>query len=130
MINEKQEQAKAVVDYLNSAELNKLLEYCRRHFPKAFRRTQVHEAESIRQIDKALSNVKNGKPIVLKDVMDTIEQDILHRTLIRFKKQTRAADFLGLREQTLRYKMIRLKIPTIRANQTYYMEHQTEDLNK
>jgi DNA-binding protein Fis len=73
---------------------------------------------------------KNGKPIVLKDVMDTIEQDILHRTLIRFKKQTRAADFLGLREQTLRYKMIRLKIPTIRANQTYYMEHQTEDLNK
>jgi DNA-binding NtrC family response regulator len=127
MMNDKHWQAKAVIDYLNEAEINKLLRYCRRHFPHVFKRTKSSEADSVKAVEAALANVRSGKAFNLKKVLDKIEYDVIHRTLVKFKKQTRAADFLGLKEQTLRYKMIRLKIPTIRLNQMYYMESENEE---
>ncbi len=126
-MSDKHWQAKNLVDYLNSNEVNKLLDYCKRQFPTAFKRSLPRDADAIRAVDTALTKLKNGKPFVLKKILDEIEYDVLHRALVQFKKQTRAADFLGLKEQTLRYKMIRLKIPTIRNNQEYYMEVSEEE---
>jgi DNA-binding protein Fis len=127
MMNDKHWQAKSVIDYLNEAEVNKVLRYCRRQFPHVFKRTKSAEADSVKAVEAALANVRSGKAFNLKKVLDKIESDVIHRTLVKFKKQTRAADFLGLKEQTLRYKMIRLKIPTIRLNQMYYMESENEE---
>lgn len=126
-MNEKHWQAKSIIDHLNVSEVGKLLTYCKRQFPHVFKRTKPFEGDAVRAIENALTNVRNGKPFVLKKTLDMIEYDVIHRTLIKFKKQTRAADFLGLKEQTLRYKMIRLKIPTIRNNQMYYMEGENEE---
>jgi transcriptional regulator with GAF, ATPase, and Fis domain len=125
-MNEKQLQVKSLIEYLNDVEAGRLLSYCRRQFPEAYKRTLVMDAPSIRAVDAALANVRDGKSFSLRKIMDKIEYDILHRALIRFKKQTRAAEFLGLKEQTLRYKMIRLKIPTIREHRNYYMQEQTD----
>jgi DNA-binding protein Fis len=116
-MNEKYWQTKTVIDFLSVAEVQKVLEYCKRNFPKAYKRIQPNEADSIKAIEEVLSDIINGRPIVLKKVMDTIEHDILLRTLVKFKKQVKAAHFLGLREQTLRYKMMRLKIPSSRDNE-------------
>lgn len=125
-MNDKHWQAKSVIDHLNASEVSKLLSFCRKQFPHVFKRTKTNDADSVRAVEKALTNLKNGKPFDLKKVLDKIEHDVIHRTLIRYKKQTRAANFLGLKEQTLRYKMIRLKIPTIRSNQTYYYVEEGE----
>ncbi len=130
-MSDKHWQAKAVIDHLNVSEVSKLLNFCRKQFPHIFKRTKTSDADSVRAVETALANLKNGKPFVLKKVLDKIEHDVIYRTLIRYKKQTRAANFLGLKEQTLRYKMIRLKIPTIRSNQLYYnMEDQEREGKK
>lgn len=121
-MSDKHWQAKSIVDHLTVTEVNKLLGYCRKEFPDVFKRTRMNDAESVRAVETALSNLNNGKPFTLKKILDKIEYDVIHRTLSRFKKQTRAAHFLGLKEQTLRYKMIRLKIPTVRSNQDYYVD--------
>jgi transcriptional regulator with GAF, ATPase, and Fis domain len=119
-MNEKYSQAKSIIDFLSVSEVKKLLEYCKRNFPKAYRRIQPEEAESIKEIDRTLSDIVHGKPIVLSKIMDAIEHDILLRALVKYKKQVKAAQNLGLKEQTLRYKMMRLKIPTMREHQDFY----------
>jgi len=121
-MSDKHWQAKSVIDYLNEVEVNKLLRYCRRQFPHVFKRAKSADADCVRAVETALTNVRTGRSFNLKKILDKIEYDVIHRALLRYKKQTRAADILGLKEQTLRYKMIRLKIPTIRLNQKYYME--------
>jgi DNA-binding NtrC family response regulator len=113
-------QAKSIIDQLNSTELNKLLNYCKKQFSHVFKKTKADEADCVRAVDIALTNLKQGRPFVLKSILEKVEYDVIYRTLTKYKKQTRAANFLGLKEQTLRYKMIRLKIPTIRSDQTYY----------
>jgi transcriptional regulator with GAF, ATPase, and Fis domain len=120
-MNEKYSQAKTIIEFLSVTEVKKLLEYCKRNFPKAYRRIQPDEAESIKEIDKTLSDIVHGKPIVLSKIMDAIEHDILLRALVKYKKQVKAAQHLGLKEQTLRYKMMRLKIPTMREHQDFYL---------
>jgi transcriptional regulator with GAF, ATPase, and Fis domain len=120
-MNEKYSQAKSIIDFLSVSEVKKLLEYCKRNFPKAYRRIQPEEAESIKEIDRTLSDIVHGKPIVLSKIMDAIEHDILLRALVKYKKQVKAAQNLGLKEQTLRYKMMRLKIPTMREHQDFYL---------
>ncbi len=126
-MNENYWKLKTVVDYLSNVEMQKVLDYCKRQFPNAYKRILTDEADSIKEIDAALQDVKNGKPFILKNILDAIEYDIIMRTLTQFKKQTRAAHFLGLKEQTLRYKMIRLNIPTVRDNQEYYIEKRMND---
>jgi len=120
-MSDKHWHAKTLVDYLNNNEVSKLLDYCKKQFPKAFKKSLPDDADAIQAVDTAIANVQKGKPFVLKKVLDQIEHDVIKRSLIRYKKQTRAANFLGLKEQTLRYKMIRLRIPTIRNNQKYYL---------
>lgn len=119
-------QAKSVIDHLNITEVSKLLSYCKKQFPRVFKRTKADEADCVRAVDTALTNLKNGKPFVLKSILEKVEYDVIYRTLIKYKKQTKAANFLGLKEQTLRYKMIRLKIPTIRSDQSYYYIEEME----
>ncbi len=126
-MSDKHWQARTLVDYLNSNEIVKLLDYCKRQFPTAYKRSIPKDADAIRAVDAALAKIKNGRPFVLKQILDEIEYDVIHRALVQFKKQTRAAEFLGLKEQTLRYKMIRLKIPTIRDNQEYYIAAAEEE---
>ena len=126
-MSDKHWQARTLVDYLNSNEIVKLLDYCKRQFPTAYKRSIPKDADAIRAVDTALAKIKNGRPFVLKQILDEIEYDVIHRALVQFKKQTRAAEFLGLKEQTLRYKMIRLKIPTIRDNQEYYIAAAEEE---
>jgi len=126
-MSDKHWQARTLVDYLNSNEIVKLLDYCKRQFPTAYKRSIPKDADAIRAVDTALAKIKNGRPFVLKQILDEIEYDVIHRALVHFKKQTRAAEFLGLKEQTLRYKMIRLKIPTIRDNQDYYIAAAEEE---
>jgi len=126
-MSDKHWQARTLVDYLNSNEIVKLLDYCKRQFPTAYKRSIPKDADAIRAVDTALAKIKNGRPFVLKQILDEIEYDVIHRALVQFKKQTRAAEFLGLKEQTLRYKMIRLKIPTIRDNQDYYIAAAEEE---
>ncbi len=126
-MSDKHLQARAVIDRLNESEVTKLLTFCRKHFPHVFEKTKTSDAESVRAVEAALENLKNGKPFILKKVLDKIEYDVIYRTLIRYKRQTRAANFLGLKEQTLRYKMIRLKIPTIRSNQMFYYMEEGEE---
>jgi ribulose bisphosphate carboxylase small subunit len=86
-MNEKYWQTKTVIDFLSVAEVQKVLEYCKRNFPKAYKRIQPNEADSIKAIEEVLSDIINGRPIVLKKVMDTIEHDILLRTLVKFKNR-------------------------------------------
>lgn len=119
-------QVKAIIDSLTVAEVTKLLDYCKKQFPKAFKKANTNNAESVRAVELALTNVRNGKPFVLKKVMDKIEYDVICRALVRHKKQTRAAHFLGLKEQTLRYKMIRLRIPTVRNNTNFFDTNKNE----
>lgn len=119
--------AKSVIDQLNITEVNKLLNYCKKQFPHVFKKTKADETDSVRAVDTALTNLKNGKPFVLKSILEKVEYDVIYRTLIKYKKQTKAANFLGLKEQTLRYKMIRLKIPTIRSDHRYYYVEEIEE---
>lgn len=129
-MSDKHWEVKSVIDNLTEAEVHKLLRYCRRQYPHVFKRTKAIEAESIVAVDTALNNVRTGKAFNLKKILDKIEHDVIHRALVRYKKQTRAAELLGLKEQTLRYKMIRLKIPTVRMNKEHYFAGKVNEEEK
>ena len=67
------------------------------------------------EIAKVLSNVKAGQPFILDESLDIIERGVIKRTLEKYdSNQSRTALFLGVTEQTLRYKLRRLGIESSR----------------
>ncbi len=67
------------------------------------------------EVVKMLTNIETGQEFVLERSLDLIEKGIIERALRRFGfNQSRAAGFLGLTEQTLRYKLKRLGIQSSR----------------
>jgi DNA-binding NtrC family response regulator len=63
------------------------------------------------EVVKMLNNINSGQEFVLDYSLDVIEKGIIERSLDRFGfNQSRAAQFLGMTEQTLRYKLKRLGI--------------------
>ncbi|TAK55568.1 MAG: sigma-54-dependent Fis family transcriptional regulator [Bacteroidetes bacterium] len=67
------------------------------------------------EVVKMLTNIETGQEFVLERSLDIIEKGIIERSLRRFGfNQSRAAGFLGLTEQTLRYKLKRLGIQSSR----------------
>jgi len=67
------------------------------------------------EVVKMINNVISGQEFVLDNSLDVIEKGIIERALTRFAfNQSRAASFLGMTEQTLRYKLKRLAIPSAR----------------
>jgi DNA-binding NtrC family response regulator len=67
------------------------------------------------EVVKMINNVVTGQEFVLDNSLDVIEKGIIDRTLVRFGyNQSRTAHFLGMTEQTLRYKLKRLGIPSAR----------------
>ncbi|MGA2622761.1 MAG: sigma 54-interacting transcriptional regulator [Bacteroidota bacterium] len=68
------------------------------------------------EVVKMITNIESGQDFVLENSLDVIEKGIIERALQRFgHNQSRAAGFLGLTEQTLRYKLKRLGIVSSRA---------------
>ena len=68
------------------------------------------------EVVKMLTNIETGQEFVLERSLDLIEKGIIERSLHRFGfNQSRAAGFLGLTEQTLRYKLKRLGIVSSRV---------------
>ncbi|MCX6136492.1 MAG: sigma 54-interacting transcriptional regulator [Ignavibacteriales bacterium] len=67
------------------------------------------------EIAKVLNNIKAGQPFILDESLDIIERGIIRRTLEKYdSNQSRTALFLGVTEQTLRYKLRRLGIESSR----------------
>jgi DNA-binding NtrC family response regulator len=67
------------------------------------------------EVVKMINNVMTGQEFVLDNSLDVIEKGIIERALLKFGfNQSRAASFLGMTEQTLRYKLKRLAIPSAR----------------
>jgi DNA-binding NtrC family response regulator len=67
------------------------------------------------EVVKMINNVVAGQEFILDKSLDVIEKGIIERALNRFSfNQSRAANFLGMTEQTLRYKLKRLGIPSAR----------------
>jgi DNA-binding NtrC family response regulator len=67
------------------------------------------------EIAKVLNNIKAGQPFVLDESLDVIERGVIKRTLEKYESnQSRTALFLGVTEQTLRYKLRRLGIESSR----------------
>lgn len=67
------------------------------------------------EVVKMINNVISGQEFVLDNSLDVIEKGIIERALAKFGfNQSRAASFLGMTEQTLRYKLKRLAIPSAR----------------
>ncbi|MBM4161247.1 MAG: sigma-54-dependent Fis family transcriptional regulator [Ignavibacteria bacterium] len=67
------------------------------------------------EVVKMINNVITGQEFVLDNSLDLIEKGIIERALDKFGfNQSRAASFLGMTEQTLRYKLKRLAIPSAR----------------
>ena len=67
------------------------------------------------EVVKMINNVISGQEFVLDNSLDVVEKGIIERALTRFGfNQSRAALFLGMTEQTLRYKLKRLAIPSAR----------------
>ncbi|MBI5214289.1 MAG: sigma-54-dependent Fis family transcriptional regulator [Ignavibacteriae bacterium] len=63
------------------------------------------------EVIKMITNIDTGQEFLLENSLDIIEKGIIERSLKRFGfNQSRAASFLGLTEQTLRYKLKRLGI--------------------
>ena len=68
------------------------------------------------EIAKMLENIETGQDFVLDSSLDIIEKGIIERALTKFGfNQSRAAGFLGMTEQTLRYKLKRLGIQHSRS---------------
>lgn len=68
------------------------------------------------EVVKMINNITNGQEFILDHSLDLIEKGIIERALGRFGfNQSRAAHFLGMSEQTLRYKLKRLSIASSRA---------------
>jgi DNA-binding NtrC family response regulator len=67
------------------------------------------------EVVKMINNIISGQEFILDSSLDVIEKGIIERSLTRFGfNQSRAASFLGMTEQTLRYKLKRLAIPSSR----------------
>jgi DNA-binding NtrC family response regulator len=68
------------------------------------------------EVVKMINNITNGQDFVLDRSLDVIEKGIIERALQKFGyNQSRAAGFLGMTEQTLRYKLKRLNIASART---------------
>ena len=71
------------------------------------------------EVMRMLENIENGQEFVLDHSIDVVEKGIIERALQRFgHNQFRAAAFLGMTEQTLRYKLKRFGIPSSRERRT------------
>jgi len=67
------------------------------------------------EVVKMINNVLGGQAFVLDNSLDSIEKGIIERSLSKFGfNQSKAAHFLGMTEQTLRYKLKRLGIASAR----------------
>lgn len=67
------------------------------------------------ELSRIISRIDEGAEFALDNAMEIIEKGILIRTLEKFEfNQSRAARFLKMTEDTLRYRMKRLGIPTAR----------------
>ncbi|MBI5022041.1 MAG: sigma-54-dependent Fis family transcriptional regulator [Ignavibacteriales bacterium] len=68
------------------------------------------------EVVKMINNIANGQDFILDRSLDAIEKGIIERALQKFAfNQSRAASFLGMTEQTLRYKLKRLNIASART---------------
>lgn len=73
-------------------------------------------ADEKTEVVKMINNVVSGQSFVLDNSLDAIEKGIIERALSKFGfNQSRAAHFLGMTEQTLRYKLKRLGIASARS---------------
>jgi DNA-binding NtrC family response regulator len=73
-------------------------------------------ADEKTEVVKMINNVLSGQSFVLDNSLDAIEKGIIERALSKFGfNQSRAAHFLGMTEQTLRYKLKRLGIASART---------------
>lgn len=67
------------------------------------------------EVVKMINNILGGQAFILDNSLDVIEKGIIERSLTKFGfNQSRAANFLGMTEQTLRYKLKRLGIVSAR----------------
>ena len=67
------------------------------------------------QVVQMINNIVAGQEFILDKSLDVIEKGIIERALGKFGfNQSRAAGFLGMTEQTLRYKLKRLRIVSSR----------------
>jgi len=68
------------------------------------------------EVVKMINNIVTGQEFILDKSLDVIEKGIIERALGKFGfNQSRAATFLGMTEQTLRYKLKRLRIASART---------------
>jgi DNA-binding NtrC family response regulator len=68
------------------------------------------------EVVKMINNIATGQDFVLDKSLDLIEKGIIERALNKFGfNQSKAAGFLGMTEQTLRYKLKRLSIVSARS---------------
>ena len=68
------------------------------------------------EVVKMINNITAGQDFILDKSLDAIEKGIIERSLQKFGfNQSKAAGFLGMTEQTLRYKLKRLNISSSRA---------------
>jgi DNA-binding NtrC family response regulator len=68
------------------------------------------------EVVKMINNIMAGQEFVLDRSLDIIEKGIIERSLEKFGfNQSKAATFLGMTEQTFRYKLKRLGIASARA---------------
>lgn len=68
------------------------------------------------EVVKMINNIATGQDFILDKSLDAIEKGIIERALQKFGfNQSKAAGFLGMTEQTLRYKLKRLNITSSRA---------------
>lgn len=68
------------------------------------------------EVVKMINNIETDQEFILENSLDLIEKGIIKRALEKFGfNQTRAAHFLGMSEQTLRYKLKRLGIPITKS---------------
>jgi len=68
------------------------------------------------EVVKMINNIMAGQEFVLDKSLDVIEKGIIERSLEKFGfNQSKAAAFLGMTEQTFRYKLKRLGIASARA---------------
>ncbi len=67
------------------------------------------------EVVKMLNNIESDQEFILDNSLDVIEKGIIERALGKFGfNQSKAAHFLGMTEQTLRYKLKRLGVPSSR----------------
>jgi DNA-binding NtrC family response regulator len=68
------------------------------------------------EVVKMINNIMAGQEFVLDRSLDLIEKGIIERSLDKFGfNQSKAAQFLGMTEQTFRYKLKRLGIASARS---------------